>query len=118
MDNPDTATPEIQERRTFERFPARFPVKFKDAREGFGTNVFLRDASAEGARLTTQEHLFLNDSVSLEVQLPDGKGPLTLKGQVMWTKNKEPNIWDVGLRFHKTDLMNMWRVYTIALGLS
>ena len=100
------------DQRIFERFSARFPVKFKDTREEYGTSVFLHDASAQGARLTTHERLFLNDYVSLDVKLPDGTDPLILNGQVVWIKTIEPNqLWGVGLKFRAVDLMKIQRLY-------
>ena len=102
-----------QDQRLFERFRARFPAKFKDTRSDFGEKVMLRDASAQGARFVTSERLFVNDSVTVEVSLPDGKDPLTLKGQVIWAKPRQPNFWDVGLKFHQASLMKMSRLYKL-----
>jgi len=99
------------DKRIFDRFSARFPVKFRHSREDFGTEVFLRDASAEGVMFTTKERLFLHDSVSLEVKLPDGAEPMLLNGRVVWVKEKDPQLWDVGLRFHKVQLMRMRRIF-------
>ena len=101
-------------RRLYERFPSRFPVKFKDTRQDYGTNVHLRNVSAEGASFTTQEHMYLNDGVSLEIELPDGKEPMTLRGEVVWTKKQDTETWDVGLKFHKVVLMDLWRIYKSA----
>ena len=98
-------------RRTFARFSARFPVKFRHSREDFGTEVFLRDASAEGVKFSTKQRLFLHDSVSLEVKLPDGAQPMLLNGRVVWVKEKEHQLWDVGLQFHKVQLMRMRRIF-------
>lgn len=99
------------ERRIFDRFSSRFPAKFKDTRKDFGADVYLRDASAGGVKITTKERLYLNDNVTLEVELPDGKGPMALRGEVIWIKNKTAEMWDVGLKFHKVVLMDMWRPY-------
>ena len=104
-------TPPEEQRRFFERFPSRFPARFKDTRNDFGTDVYLRDASAGGVKISTKERLYLNDNVTLEVELPDGKGAMTLKGEVIWVKNKDAEMWDVGLRFHKIVLMDLWRAY-------
>ena len=60
------------ERRNFDRFLARFPVKIKDSRNDYGTDVYLRDISAQGARLVTTQKYFHKDSLSLQVKLPDG----------------------------------------------
>ena len=98
------------EKRVFERFSARFPAKLKDAREEFGHMLNLRDASAIGVRLTSRDRLFINDTITVEVRVPDAKGPMVLKGQVVWCKSKESNF-DVGLRLHRIDLMHMQRLY-------
>ena len=108
----------VKEKRLYDRFQSRFPVKFKDARQGFGTNVSLRNVSAGGAKITTKEQLFLNDSVTLEVELLDGKGPMSLRGEVAWIKNIDPDLWDVGLRFYDVVFMNLWRLYKTAENVS
>lgn len=95
----------------FDRLPSRFPVKFKDTRQEFGETVSLRNVSAEGAKIMTKEQLYLNDSVALEVELADGKEPMTLRGEVVWTKEKDAKVWDVGIRFHKVVFMDMWRIF-------
>jgi len=99
------------DKRLFERFDARFPVKYKHSRHDFGDDVFLRDASATGVKLASKTRLFLHDSVSLEVKLPDGKAPLTLNGRVVWSKNKAPQLWDIGMEFHRIHLMNTQRMF-------
>lgn len=109
--NDPTVLPEDDEQRMFERFPSRFPAKFKDTRNNFGDDVYLRDASAGGVRINTKERLYLNDHVAIEVDLPDGRGTMTLKGEVAWVKSREDGMWNVGLRFHKIDFMDMWRPY-------
>ena len=100
-----------QERRIFDRFPARFPVKFKDSRGDYGQDVFLRDASASGANIITHERMYLNDTVALEVELPDGTSPLVLNGRVMWSKPSNASMWDVGLQFDEVKLMKIQRLF-------
>ncbi len=99
------------ERRIFERFSARFPTKFKDARSDFGTEVYLRDASASGVRIVTRERFFLDNHVALEVELPDGGAPLTINGRVTWTRPMNAAMWDVGLQFANIDFMKMHRLF-------
>ncbi|MBI4310092.1 MAG: PilZ domain-containing protein [Candidatus Omnitrophica bacterium] len=103
------------ERRIFERFSARFPVKFKDSRDEYGTDVFLRDASAWGVRFITCERLYLDDPVALEVKVHGGEFPTVLRGRVVWTRPANAAMWDVGLQFHKVDFMNMSRLFESAL---
>ena len=102
---------ELRERRVYERFSARFPAKFKDTREEFGSKMFLTNASAQGAQLTSKEHLYVNDKVALEVSVPDGKRPLIIKGQVIWIKREAPYLWDIGIKFHQIRFMSLWRLY-------
>ena len=102
------------EKRIFERFSARFPARYKDSRNSFGTDLFLRDASAQGAKISTKERLYLNDNISLEVELSDGNPPMQIKGQVVWAKKSNSKMWDAGLKFHNISLMNMSRLYMLA----
>jgi len=100
------------ERRLFDRFQSRFPTQFKDSRVDFGDVVFLRDASANGVNILTKDRLFINDSVSLEVELPDGNDPLVLSGRVTRSKpSLESIMWDVGVEFDEIDLMKMQRIF-------
>ena len=102
---------QMDDRRVFERWTARFPAKFKDSREDYGSNVFLRDLSAEGARIAVREAFYPNDKVDLLVELPDKHEPVNLSGYVSWIHETNPARWDVGLRFEKIDLMATQRVY-------
>ncbi len=104
------------ERRIFERFASSFPAKFKDAKEEYGTNVYLTNASGKGIRILTKTPLHFNDEVTVEVKLPDQGEPMAIGGQVVWAKNKEANLWDVGLRFHDINLMHISRLYRVATG--
>ena len=65
--------------------------------------------------ISTTERLYINDSVSLEVELPDGKPPREIKGQVVWAKNSKTHMWDVGMKFHNISLINMSRLYMLAV---
>lgn len=99
------------ERRIFERFTARFPAKFKDSRDDFGSEVFLRDASASGVHILSKERLYLHDPVSLEIVVPDGGQPMVLKGKVVWSKPANAVMWEIGLQFPRVDFVNMSRLY-------
>ena len=104
-------TEEEVDNRLFERFQARFPAKFKDARDDFGSVLNLRDASAFGMRLATKEKLYLNDIVTIEIRLPDGHAPMVLKGEVVWSKSTTPASWEAGIKLNKIDLVHMSRLY-------
>ncbi|MBF0532033.1 MAG: PilZ domain-containing protein [Candidatus Omnitrophica bacterium] len=103
----------VDERRLFQRFIARFPAKFKDSRSDFGEEVVLRDASAQGARLSTTETLFLDDHVIVEVELPDGKPSLVLRGRVVWKHSLNEKNWDVGMQFPEPQLTRLSRLFEV-----
>jgi len=110
---PPDAPQTTEERRIFERFSARFPVKFKDAREDYGTEVFLRDASAQGIRIMTKERFFLDDRLDLEVELPDGGEPMALSGHVVWVKLLNLSLWDIGVQFPEVNFLKMQRIFKL-----
>jgi len=99
------------DRRVFDRVMARFPVKFRDSRKDFGTDVFLRDFSATGSKIFSREKFFINDRVNLLVELPDSKTPLRLDGDVVWAKTKNPGSWEIGIKFDNPQLMGMNRLF-------
>lgn len=101
----------MEDRRTFQRFDARYPVKFKDTRKGFGEEVILRDASAQGVRIKCKDRYFINDHLALEVELPGGRDPMDLRGKVVWVSKDPQNHWDIGLEFHEIDLFGMARMF-------
>ena len=101
--------------RLFERFMARLPVKFKDTRDEFGANVFLRDVSAAGARIVTRERPLINDNLALLVLLPHGLELFPLNGQVVWSKSDNTRLWDAGIRFHRLSLMSLQRLFKFCI---
>jgi hypothetical protein len=105
----------VFERRVFERMPARFPTRFRDSSPDFGSDVFLKDVSASGAQITTKEQFYLEDVVSLEILLPDGLDPVLLSGRVRWVRQIAPRIFDVGIEFHKVDLIRLRRLVKFSI---
>ncbi len=96
----------------FERFSARFPVKFKDAHEDYGTEVFLRDVSAQGIRILTKGRFLLDDQLSLEVELPEGGEPIILSGRVAWVRFLNFSfLWELGVQFHQVDFFKIQRLF-------
>ena len=100
--------------RVFERFSARWPTKFTDSPEDYGTEVEMKNCSASGARLFTNERFLVDDNISIDVKAPDGCPPLQFSGRVCWFKNRGSALWDVGMEFHKVELMKMHRLVKFA----
>ncbi|MBF0618776.1 MAG: PilZ domain-containing protein [Candidatus Omnitrophica bacterium] len=104
----DTHVP--NDNRLFERFPARFPARFHDTDSAYGADVLLRDASGSGLRIATRQKLLLDDRLSLEVELPDGKDAVVLSGRVRWIHNTSPQLAEAGIELHKVSFMRMHRL--------
>ena len=102
-----------EDRRVFERFSARFPARFQDSRDDYGNDVFLRDASASGARILSKERFFLEDNLSLEIELPDGGEPMILNGRVVRVKFLDLSFWDIGLQFPQVNFLKMQRLFKL-----
>ena len=101
---------QLTERRLFDRFPVSFPTRFRDTSYDYGTDVFLKDVCGMGLRMRTRQKLFLDDIVSLDVQMPDGLDPVQLNGRVRWIHQVSAQLWEVGVEFHKVDFMRMHRL--------
>ena len=82
-------------------------------REDYGAEVFLRDASAQGIRILTKERFFLDDHIDLEVELPDGNGPMILSGHVVWVKFLNLSLWDIGVQFPEVNFLRMQRLFKL-----
>lgn len=108
-------TEKTTDHRLFERFSARFPAKLKESRETYGSQMYLRDASAYGARIQSKDRFFLNDSISLDVELPS-QTHVSLNGKVIWAHKNELNQWELGLQFHKLSFMHISHLFETATG--
>lgn len=100
------------ERRLFERVSLRFPAKFSHLFDEFGKKVFVMNLSAQGANILSNEPLYKDQNVSIQVQVP-GVDPMEISGTVMWVRPKS-DLWDAGIRFHKIDLVRISRLYQYA----
>lgn len=104
------------ERRLFDRLDARFPTRFRDSSIDYGTDVFLKDFSATGVRITTRQQMFIDDIISLDIKMPDGLAPVSLNGRVRWVRQVMSGVWEVGVEYHRVELMRLHRLmhYTLA----
>ncbi len=100
------------ERRIFERVAMRFPAKFNHLFDDFGNKVFVMNLSAQGANILSNEPLYKEQNVSLQVQIP-GASSMEISGTVMWVRPKS-DLWDAGIKFHKIDLVGISRLYKYA----
>jgi hypothetical protein len=97
------------DRRVFERFGAKFPVRFlipSTNQEGLAQT---RDISAKGLGLVTKEELPPNASLELWLETPDRGEPLYARGEVVWSKCLQINLCHAGINLEKANLMGFSR---------
>ncbi len=108
---------ELPDRRIFERMNISSPIRVRREDKNGQQKVQegkLCDISAQGARLYFKEQPFLNESVSLEIDLPDGQGPLIVKGSIIWMEKTDADAHEAGFLFDAVRLMNMHRLLRFA----
>ncbi len=103
----------FEDRRIFERFFRKFPVRFLDLssnREGHGQT---QDISAKGVSFTTDEQLRPHATLELWLRIPDQGEPLYTRGEVVWANQVSPNEYRAGVNLERADLMGLSRVLRI-----
>lgn len=98
----------MHEKREFVRWRIQRPARFKlangpqDERKGQ-----LRDISFAGAQLSLSENLRLNDSLDMQMEIPDEQNSIHCQAKVVWQRSapdESLSPFICGLRF--TELLN------------
>ena len=55
--------------------------------------------SAGGMRVIAEEPIALGALLEMQLQLVNLREPLTMRGQVIWSKMKTPGVFEVGVQF-------------------
>ena len=87
------------ERRVFERVLARCPITYKTERENRLAEGSSKDLSDGGLGLFTRSKLEQNMRLEMWVKLTPEIKPLHINGKVVWTEQKRPSLWRVGICF-------------------
>jgi len=96
----------MNDRRIFARFPAQLPLRYLDISSNQEGEAQTFDLSAKGIGLVTQQQLPEYTPLEIWLRMPvDGK-PLYLKGQVVWSKDFEPQGYRVGVELEETQMMS------------
>lgn len=104
----------MEDNRIFERFKARFPLRFlnlSDNREGQGST---QDISAKGVGIVTKEQLRPNTPLEMWLEIPDRGEPLYMRGEVVWSISQGLDEYRTGINLEKADLMGLSRALRIA----
>ncbi|TAN63092.1 PilZ domain-containing protein [bacterium] len=80
----------MQENRRFVRWEVTRPARFRLSRqehEGEEQIALLKDVSFSGAKLALSESLRLNDTLDMEMEIPDEHNPVHCQAKVVWQKS-------------------------------
>lgn len=98
----------MEDRRIFERFPARFPLRFIDLKDNKEGIAQVRDVSAKGVGMITNEQLEPHTPLELWLQIPDRGEPLYTRGEVVWSNLKGIH-YHTGINLERADMMGLSR---------
>ncbi|MCM8796902.1 MAG: PilZ domain-containing protein [Candidatus Omnitrophica bacterium] len=95
------------DRRIFERFPARFNLRYLDLfanREGTG---WTNDISAKGLGVTLNYQVAKGAPVEIWVDIPGRPEPHYLRGEIVWCEKTDEQNCRAGVNLERANLMSM-----------
>ena len=103
-----------QDRRIFDRFPTRMPLRFLDAGANLEGIAETCDVSAKGIGFLSSQQIAPRSPLEVWLEIPDKGEPLYARGEVAWSKYLEPNKYRIGINLERADLMGLSRVMRAA----
>jgi hypothetical protein len=101
---------EMQDRRIFQRFNVKLPVKLLDLYTGNELSAEVTDISAKGMGLKLDRQLRINTPVEAWVYCSDQGDPLYTRGVAIWSKLSEGESYRLGVDLERADLVGLSRV--------
>lgn len=100
----------MEDRRIFERFATRLPLRFLNINSGKECIAETRDISVKGIGTVCPEEFAAGTPLELWVDVPGGGGPLYSRGQVAWSRPDGSGQYMTGINLDHADLMGVARV--------
>jgi hypothetical protein len=104
----------FQDRRIFERFPAKLSLRFLDPKSNTEGQAQTQDISAKGIGLVTDRELAPHTPLEMWVDMPDKGEPLYTRGEVVWSKPASATEYRAGVSLEQADLMGLSRALRAA----
>ncbi|MBM3244138.1 MAG: PilZ domain-containing protein [Candidatus Omnitrophica bacterium] len=101
---------DMDDRRVFQRFSIRFPVKLLDLNSGQEIVALTSDISAKGIGIWSKEDLAENTPLEAWLRIPDRGEPLYTRGNVVWSKKDPQGDYRMGIDLERADLMGLSRI--------
>lgn len=103
----------MQDKRIFERFQVKFPLRFLDLKENRESEAEVFDVSAKGVGMISKEQLQPNTTLEMWLRIPDNREPLYARGQVVWSKSHGTDAYRTGINLERADMMGLSRVLRV-----
>lgn len=101
---------DMDDRRIFQRFNIRFPVKLLDSNSGQEINAETSDISAKGLGVWSKDMLNPRTPIEAWLKIPDRGEPLYTRGNVVWSKPEGKGEYRLGIDLERADLMGLSRI--------
>jgi hypothetical protein len=101
---------DMEDRRIFQRFNIRFPVKLLDLNSGQEINAETSDISAKGLGIWSKDTLNPHTPLEAWLKIPDRGEPLYTRGNVVWSKPEGSGEYHLGIDLERADLMGLSRI--------
>ncbi|MCX5703363.1 MAG: PilZ domain-containing protein [Candidatus Omnitrophica bacterium] len=95
------------EYREFTRFPVDLRLKFRDPNTNEEKEAQIKDISAKGIGILSDEELPNNTIFEMWIEIPHDGQVRYNEGQVVWSKQLEPNKYRAGVGLGKVDLIGV-----------
>lgn len=101
---------DMDDRRIFQRFSIRFPVKLLDLSSGKEALAETSDISAKGIGVWSGEDFAANTPMEAWLKIPDKGEPLYTRGTVVWSRPDPQGEYRLGIDLERADLMGLSRI--------
>ena len=99
-----------EDRRIFQRFPVRYPLRFLEVESGKEGVAGTKDISARGIGFTSPQNMTRSTALEMWLKLSDQDESFYTRGEVAWSKQTGENEYQVGVNLERPDLMDVARV--------
>ena len=103
----------MDDRRIFQRFSIKFPVRFLNLSTGQEGEAETIDVSAKGLGLSSSVNISPNSLLEMWLKIPDKGEPLYTRGEVSWTAPARGNDYHAGINLERADLMGISRILRV-----
>ncbi|MFA5276283.1 MAG: PilZ domain-containing protein [Candidatus Omnitrophota bacterium] len=101
---------QMEDRRIFQRFSVKRPVRFLDMDSGEEGQALTLDISAKGMGLTLGRELKAHSALEMWLEVSTKEEPIYTRGEVVWSRKDVAGSFAAGINLEKADLFSLSRL--------